>query len=100
MLRRPPPLVLLVLGIALVLAAFALDNVTGTEGGAAVELAPATSTPSAAQPASSASPSPSATTAAPPTATVLPDRASCAAVEGTAYRSEAERVWYLANCTS
>jgi hypothetical protein len=28
----------------------------------------------------------------------LSDRASCAAIEGTAYRSDNERLWYLANC--
>ena len=99
MLRRPPPLVLLVLGIALVLAAFALDSVNGTEGTALGSM-PAPATPVAAAPTSNPSPSPSATLVVPPTATVLPDRTTCGAVEGTSYRSDAERAWYLANCTS
>jgi LPXTG-site transpeptidase (sortase) family protein len=34
-----------------------------------------------------------------PTATAVPDRTSCSEISGTAYRSDAERDWYLANCS-
>jgi hypothetical protein len=37
-------------------------------------------------------------TVAPRPATELPNRTSCASIEGTSYRSEAERVWYQQNC--
>lgn len=34
-----------------------------------------------------------------PTATPVPHRRDCAAIAGTEYQSEAERQWFLANCT-
>jgi hypothetical protein len=34
----------------------------------------------------------------PPTATREPNRASCGAIRGTAYLSQTERAWFLANC--
>ena len=35
----------------------------------------------------------------PETAAVEQNRASCPAINGTAYESESERIWYLANCS-
>ncbi|HXH20514.1 MAG TPA: hypothetical protein VNN10_00680 [Dehalococcoidia bacterium] len=37
--------------------------------------------------------------AARPTATTLPNRTNCAEIRGTEYRSEAERQWFIQNCT-
>lgn len=34
-----------------------------------------------------------------PTPTPLPDRTSCSQIQGTNYRSETERTWFLQNCT-
>jgi hypothetical protein len=42
----------------------------------------------------------SPSTAPSPTPTILPDRTSCDAIRGTDYRSEAERRWFQANCTT
>lgn len=42
--------------------------------------------------------SPDATATPGPTQTPLPDRATCAEIRGTEYRSGAEREFYLANC--
>jgi hypothetical protein len=42
---------------------------------------------------------PSATAAPAATATPVPGRTSCSEIQGTSYRSDAERDWYLANCT-
>lgn len=41
---------------------------------------------------------PASTAAVSPTATRLPDRTSCAEIQGTDYRSTAERDFYRANC--
>lgn len=38
-------------------------------------------------------------TSAAPTATVTSDRTNCDQIRGTAYRSDAERTWYIANCS-
>src|SRR3972149_3684728 len=44
---------------------------------------------------------PPPTEQAPPAAPVtLPDRTNCAEIRGTAYRSETERQWFIANCTT
>lgn len=42
---------------------------------------------------------PAAPAAGPPRPTPLQDRSSCSEIRGTDYRSEAERRWFLANCT-
>lgn len=42
---------------------------------------------------------PSARPETSPTPTPLPDRTSCSQIQGTNYRSEAERTWFLQNCT-
>jgi hypothetical protein len=39
------------------------------------------------------------TTTPQPTATVVADRTSCEEIRGTDYRSNAERQWFIANCT-
>ena len=50
-------------------------------------------------PGASTEATPTATAPPLPTATVvLADRASCGEIQGTAYRSEAERLWYEENC--
>jgi hypothetical protein len=46
----------------------------------------------------SVTPTATATAAVPPTATAEPDRLDCQSIAGTAYRSQTERDWYLANC--
>jgi hypothetical protein len=49
-------------------------------------------------PTSSHTTTPSATPSITPTATPLPDRADCDDIRGTAYRSAAERQYYLSRC--
>src|ERR1044072_8270518 len=58
----------------------------------------ATPTLAVALPAPTATPRPPEPTAPPPTATPPPYRIDCAAIRGTAYRSDEERTWYLTNC--
>jgi predicted secreted Zn-dependent protease len=65
--------------------------------GEATEQARATSQPVveiAVSPRPTASPTPR------PGPTPLPDRTDCAQIKGTPYRSDAERAYYLANCTT
>jgi len=75
----------------------------GSEAKATAVPSPASSTPAPAV-ASPATPTPAPpppTEQAPPAAPVtLPDRTNCAEIRGTAYRSETERQWFIANCTT
>src|SRR5688572_16710767 len=50
-------------------------------------------------PAPTATPEADPTPEPPPAPFVAPDRTSCAEITGTTYRSEAEREWFIANCT-
>ncbi|MGE0058407.1 MAG: hypothetical protein AB7P33_10585 [Dehalococcoidia bacterium] len=102
-MRVSLPFALIVVG-GLVVAAFgaALVVVSGSKGDdtprtvvAATVVVP-TSVPSA-TPAPTATPLP----APPPEPTAVPDRNDCAAIRADpAYRSETERLWFMANCSA
>jgi len=98
--RRPNPIFFVVIGVAFTLIALGLNMGGDSKDGAeptptlAQETMPATVVPpTPILPAATAM-------SVPPTPTPLPDRTSCAEIMGTAYRSAAEREWYIQNCTS
>ena len=84
------------LGVGLTAAvAFVLsDGDDSSPGGQDARAEAATPTPI---PPSPTTPAPTATRL-PPTPTSLPDRTTCAEIQGTEYRSDSERIWYLLNC--
>ena len=84
------------LGVGLTAAvAFVLsDGDDSSPGGQDARAEAATPTPI---PPSPPPPAPTATPL-PPTPTSLPDRTTCAEIQGTEYRSDSERIWYLLNC--
>ena len=92
------PLVLAALAAATVATAvFVVVTVSSKDGGQTQETAQSTRTPAATP---TLLPSATARTAPTPrpSATVLPDRKTCAEISGTAYRSDTERAFFLETC--
>jgi predicted secreted Zn-dependent protease len=87
--------VLAALGAIVIAGVVAAALVLGSDGEATEQATPA------AQPVVeiSVAPRPTASPTPRPGPTPLADRSDCAAIKGTAYRSDAEREYYLANCT-
>jgi hypothetical protein len=98
--RRPNILYFITIGIAFTLAALVVSAaIEGRSAQAPLEALDTAPTTVILEATATPTPDPTPEPAPTPAPSGPPDRASCAQIRGTAYRSDTERDWFIANCT-